>query len=99
MEMIPKWLKDASAIVMIILIVIPYLFKEKKEEVTGMGKIFTVSDMTCNHCKATIEKALQSVNGITNVTIDVDAKKVEVEGSADEEEIKRVIQNAGYTVE
>jgi Cu+-exporting ATPase len=57
-----------------------------------------VSDMTCGHCKMTIEKALQA-NGIEHVEIDLDQKIVSIEANdKTEEAIKNIIRNKGYTV-
>lgn len=56
-----------------------------------------VSDMTCNHCKMTIEKALQTLSGTEEVKVDLLKKTVTVSGHADISEIINVIRSAGYT--
>ncbi|MCF7927167.1 MAG: cation transporter [Candidatus Izimaplasma sp.] len=60
---------------------------------------FNVKDMTCNHCKKTIEKVLRS-NGFKDVKVDLDAHTVEFElNGRDKSAAKRVIETKGYTVE
>jgi Heavy-metal-associated domain. len=44
-----------------------------------MGKenvIFTVPDMSCSHCESTIKKAVGKLNGVENVFVDLNTKKV-----------------------
>jgi copper chaperone CopZ len=58
-----------------------------------------VPDMTCNHCKMTINSAIQKLNEIENVDINLDTKIVEVSGKIDVQEVVGAIKNSGYTVE
>ena len=39
-----------------------------------------VSGMTCGHCKAAVEKALQNVAGVNAAQVDLASGKVSVEG-------------------
>lgn len=62
-------------------------------------KIFTVNGMSCNHCKMSVEKALQGigVNPQINleektVTVEYDSKKITVE------QIITEIEDQGYDV-
>lgn len=38
-----------------------------------------VPDMTCGHCKASIETTLNALSGVQNVAVDLATKKVQVE--------------------
>jgi copper chaperone CopZ len=76
-----------------------YKFTEFEEK-NGGNKMtkFVVTDMTCNHCKMTIEKALNE-KGLSNVEFDLDNHIVEVDlNGLSEGEVKEIIQNKGYTV-
>ena len=42
-----------------------------------------IEGMTCNHCKMRVEKALNEVEGVTGVNVDLEGKKAVVEGNAD----------------
>jgi copper chaperone len=57
---------------------------------------FSVPDMSCGHCKATVETALAAVPGADQVSVDLTTRKVEVEGSAPPAEILKALDNAGY---
>jgi len=68
--------------------------KEKKE----MKTTIKVNGMMCSHCKATVEKALKAVPGVTGAVADVEKKQAEIEHDADasvDDMIKAVI-DAGY---
>jgi copper chaperone len=60
------------------------------------------TDMSCNHCKMNIEKAVKDLDGIAKVNADPTTKKVLVEfdeSSTTIEEIKHAIEEAGYSAE
>ena len=60
-----------------------------------------VGGMTCVNCAKTIEKALNSREGVYNATVVFAAEKVAVEYNPDQislPAIKKVIQDVGYTV-
>ncbi|WP_299910395.1 heavy-metal-associated domain-containing protein [uncultured Paracoccus sp.] len=55
---------------------------------------FTVSDMTCGHCKAAIEEAVTEAGGTAR--IDLETKRVRVEG-INATEAEAAIRSAGYS--
>lgn len=62
---------------------------------------FTVSDMTCNHCRLRITKVLENLNGVKTVHIDLDNKLVFAEydeQTIQSAQIKESVMNAGYTI-
>ncbi|MBP2073139.1 copper chaperone CopZ [Thermoanaerobacterium butyriciformans] len=70
------------------------LFGSKGETVT-----IDVRGMSCNHCKMTVEKALNALDGVSkatvdlgkaNVTVTYDPKKVTID------DMKKAIIDAGY---
>ena len=60
--------------------------------------LVNVEGMTCNHCKANVEKALKELSFVENAEVDLENKNAEVEyfGSVDEDAIKNAITEAGY---
>ena len=38
--------------------------------------------MTCGHCKCAVTDELSKINGVTNVDVDLDSKKVTIESEA-----------------
>lgn len=61
--------------------------------------MFNVEGMTCNHCKMRVEKALQAVDGVESVSVDVESKEVVVTGEVDRKQLVMAVQMAGYSVE
>ncbi|MDE6075487.1 MAG: cation transporter, partial [Clostridia bacterium] len=75
--------------------------ENKIEEEEGiMKKLITVEGMCCDHCASRVEKALSAVSGV--VSADVKLKKnlavVRSREEISDEEIKKVIEDAGYKV-
>ena len=57
----------------------------------------TVKGMTCDSCEQTVVTALENVAGVKHASADRTAKKVSVEGTADEATVIEAIENAGST--
>ena len=60
--------------------------------------VFEVPEMSCAHCKETIEGALEKVEGVQSAIVDLELKSVSVDGSADRDSMRRAIEEAGYRV-
>jgi copper chaperone len=60
---------------------------------------YSVPGMSCGHCRAAITAEVQSVAGVSGVEVDLDAKRVTVEGDRlDDAAIRAAIDEAGYDV-
>ena len=76
-------------------------FKPKyKEEKTMNTKTIIVEGMQCNHCKMSVEKALNTIEGVTKVDVNLENKTVIIESikEIDNSKIKEVITEAGFEV-
>ncbi|MCD7787872.1 MAG: heavy-metal-associated domain-containing protein [Firmicutes bacterium] len=64
-----------------------------------MTKSLKVSGMTCEHCKARVEKALSEVEGVSGATVDLRKKTATVELSADvsDDTLIKAVAGAGYS--
>ena len=58
---------------------------------------FTIEDMTCGHCVATITKAVKEVAPAAEVDIDLGQHRVRIDDAADAMRIEDAIRDAGYT--
>jgi len=64
-------------------------------------KTLKVRDMSCAHCKAAVEDELNKLSGVKFSKADVEKGTVEVsvdEGKVSTEDLKRAIEEAGYTL-
>jgi len=74
---------------------------ESKEEKTMANKItLDVEGMMCEHCEATVKKALESVAGVVSATASHtdNVAVVEVDGAVDPEALKAAVEAKDYKV-
>ena len=84
----------------------PYKKKEEKKEIekekgdSTMKKTMTIEGMACQHCAGRVRDALLKIDGVVEVTIDLDAKKADLmlSKSVDDAALKSAVEDAGYTV-
>lgn len=66
-----------------------------------MEKVIKIRGMSCQHCVATVKKALEGLKGISKVQVDLERGEarfhLEEEGSL--EQVRSAVQEAGYRVE
>lgn len=64
-----------------------------------MKKILLVEGMSCGHCEKAVKNALNELEGVSKVEVDLATKKVEIEGEGlNDILIKGAIEEAGYEV-
>ena len=63
------------------------------------NRVFNVPDISCDHCKRSIEEALSAVPELDSVVVTVERREVEVVGAASDDAIIAAIGLAGYDVE
>ncbi|MBN2366509.1 MAG: copper chaperone [Calditrichaeota bacterium] len=56
-----------------------------------------VPDMHCDHCKMTLEQSVGSLEGVSSVTVDLDARVVEADGEFELDDVVSAITNSGYS--
>ena len=61
-------------------------------------KTYTVPDISCGHCTATIERELRSVEGLESVKAELESKQVIVEVQGDDvlAEVEKLLEEIGY---
>jgi copper chaperone len=57
---------------------------------------YQVPGISCGHCKSAIEGEVSGLEGVDSVVVDIDARSVEVVGTADDAAIRAAIVEAGY---
>lgn len=69
---------------------------------TKVIKTFIVEGMSCSHCEKSVKQSVGALNGVENVTVNLNLKKVTVEYDSElvgPEAIKDAIEDQGYDVE
>ena len=67
-----------------------------------MRETFSVPEVSCGHCKSSIEGALQPLAGVSEATVSIDEKKVDVAwdpASTSREDVVAAIEGAGYAIQ
>ena len=64
---------------------------------TNQTRSYTVPDISCDHCKRSIESAVAPLPNVQSVDVDVDAKTVTVIGG-DPVTTEAAIAEAGYAI-
>ena len=62
------------------------------------ARTYEVPDISCGHCKESIESELAGLDGVESVEVDVDGKTVGVTGSAGDEAVRAALDAIGYDV-
>jgi copper chaperone len=60
---------------------------------------FKVGDMSCSHCVGAVTKAVKEAEPAASVDIDLDSKRVRIDGAKDATRLEAAIRDAGYTPE
>ena len=61
---------------------------------------FTVPEISCGHCKETIEVIVSSIESVESVTVNIDQKLVDVKSTNDLDLslVSEMLDEQGYTV-
>jgi copper chaperone CopZ len=61
-----------------------------------MSKTLSIDGMGCDGCEDIVESALGDVSGVSDVEADHEAGEATIEGDADDEDLLRSVELAGY---
>ena len=64
-----------------------------------MEKILKVEGMSCNHCVASVKKALEGIDGVREADVRLEDKSARVELDKDlaDEALVKAVEDAGYS--
>ena len=64
-----------------------------------MSTTYTVTGMTCGHCAQAVTTEVREIAGVTDVSVDVEAGRVTVEGEGfTDEQVAAAVDEAGYAL-
>lgn len=96
------WFESACSIILLMLLagsafrtIFARSNKSLKEE-SDMIQVFNIEGMNCNHCRASVEKAIGSVDGVTNVEVNLIQKKAFVTGDFKNDNVIEAVNLAGF---
>ena len=92
-----SWLEIASSVVLVALLIYALVRRYTSKTTKNMTKqIYRVGGMSCNHCKASVEKNLAKLPAVTSVEVDLAAGTAAVEGTVNDDDVRRVIEELGF---
>lgn len=56
----------------------------------------SIKGMSCQHCVASVTKALEGIPGIINVNVDLEKGEARFDGDVDKDIIKKAITKIGF---
>ena len=57
---------------------------------------YHIPDMSCGHCKATVEKTIHGLDSAARIEFDMAARKITVESGIDTARMTTALAEAGY---
>lgn len=60
--------------------------------------VLKVEGMSCQHCKAAVEKAALAVAGVEEAVVNLEQKELTVKGNASREQLVEAVTQVGYEV-
>ena len=65
-----------------------------------MKKVICIEGMRCGHCTASVDKALREIAGVSDVTVDLAAKKAELEAAdtVTDDALRKAVDDLGFQV-
>ncbi|MBU1168335.1 MAG: permease [Proteobacteria bacterium] len=106
-EMLPHWLKLGGSVALLMMLAWYYVdttlirfLKEGRKNMTQKVTL-NVSGMSCMHCSGSVKKAVEGVDGTSNVSVDLNGRKVmfDITENSFISKVKDAITFAGFVVE
>ncbi len=92
------WFDTICSAILVILLIIAFAAQifNRNKTITEMTVEYRIKGMSCAHCKASVEKNLAKVEGVTSVTVDLNKGIAYVEGEHDREAALAKIREIGF---
>jgi copper chaperone CopZ len=107
---LPDWMKLVSTVLLsgmvLMAVYTKWLSPKFKKSGNSNNKNSDMSDslytniiiegMTCNHCKSTVEKNIEGLDGVESVEVDLSDGSVQIKGDADLFKVEQLVNSLGY---
>lgn len=99
MDAFPWW-KILCAVIFVILLINAMLHKHQHHHETSApdsgAACFIVKGMQCNHCKASVERTVGAIDGVTSVDVSLADGTVTVSGNVDPATVVEQVEGLGF---
>ncbi len=95
-----QWLTSVIFFILLLASLYRKFIKSKiiKKEETVDSKTIKIEGMTCNHCVMNVKKAISSVEGVSDVEVNLSQGEAYVKGDFDLSKVNTAITDVGYKV-
>lgn len=62
------------------------------------GRTFTVTGMSCEHCRRAVIEEVGGIEGVEAVEVDLASGRLEVRGDVSDEAVEAAVEEAGYAL-
>ena len=69
---------------------------KKQQDLPEGTVVYTVEGMHCSHCKASVEQAVGSLEGVISAEANPGAKTLTVTGTASADEVRKAVESVGF---
>lgn len=102
-----SWFNLSCLVVLLLLLANAFIQRYRKPQTCGCHggcachdeeKVWTVTvkDMSCNHCKANVEKAILKVEGVERVDINLSDGQTVIYGTFDKDNVRKSVEAIGF---
>ncbi len=60
--------------------------------------VLTIKGMSCNHCKANVEKAIRGIEGVQEVEVDLASGRAVIRGITDRDAVEKAVGSIGFSL-
>jgi len=96
-----QWIISGIFLILLMLSVYRKFIKPKigsRSVPDSMKDEYIIEGMTCNHCVMNVEKAIKSISGVTEVSVDLTKNTAYVAGDFNQQELINNVEEIGYKV-
>ncbi len=97
----PSWQLFPTLCSIVLVALLAYTFTKNHSHhktFTEMTKEYTIKGMNCPHCQAAVTKSIASVDGVTQVDVNLATGIATVEGNHNPEQLIEAVRQAGFDV-
>lgn len=94
---LPLFPTVCSAILVALLLYTFFAARFKHQhKIISMSKEYRITGMNCPHCQAAVTKSIKTVEGVTDVNVDLSSGKAIVAGTPDDNAVITAVREAGF---
>lgn len=97
-----SWFSTACSAVLVILLLIAAVssrLHKHSHTITSDTMEYKIKGMNCQHCRASVEKGIAALDGVTSVTVDLASGIARVEGTATRDQVASAVRALGFDME